>query len=391
MKRILFVHQDSSVGGGSFCLLNMVRCLDKSIWEPVVMLKTHGPLENEIRNEGIEVVLFHQMLDIPYNRPLSFRMALRYFRVLLTLKSFEILLRKKKIEIVYLNNMMLAPYLKAAKLVGCKTVVHVREHWPLNEHKKQLEWVRNIVYKYCDRIIAINHYSASIFPQRDATIVYDWIDMDGRFKKMPMSEVFNEDLTGKKVLLFTGGSQYIKGADYVVNVFSKRVKEDEYRLLILGIDMNKPLAGWLHALRKILSYFGKHYYELELRELINKDIRIKCIPGVYELGHLIEQSYCFVSYFRMPHANLSLAENIIMGNPSIAAETEEAREYSGNGQFAMLVKPNSKDDFSEKLKEFLSDNRRWTEAAIRGSKTISEMFDKKNNIIKLHNVLDSLL
>ena len=93
--------------------------------------------------------------------------------------------------------------------------MHVREHWPLDEHKKQLEWLRKIVYFNCDKLIAINHYSASIFPKKDTTIVYDWIDMSNRYKPIPMNVIFGEDVTGKKILLYTGGLLWIKGSDYI--------------------------------------------------------------------------------------------------------------------------------------------------------------------------------
>ena len=68
---------------------------------------------------------------------------------------------------------MIYKYLKPAKECGCKTVLHCREHWPLDEHLTQLQWARNAVYQYADELIAINHYSASIFSKKKATIVYD--------------------------------------------------------------------------------------------------------------------------------------------------------------------------------------------------------------------------
>ena len=385
------MHQISAIGGGSYCLLNVVKSLDKRIWEPVVALKNHGPLEDEIQKQGVEVVLFPKMKQIPYNAPITLRNLLTYCQLFLSERVFEELLRKEHIDVLYLNNMMIAPYLRPAKRVGCKTVMHVREHWPLNEHKRQLRWVRKIVNGNCDKLIAINHYSASIFPEMESTIVYDWIDMNSRYKPLSMGEIFREDMTGKKVLLYTGGFLYIKGADYVVNTFKNDIKGDDYRLLILGADLNKPLSGLKHKIKKLLSYFGYKYFEQEMRDSVKKDKRIKCIPGIYELGDLIKQSYCFVSYFRIPHANLALAENIILGNPCIAAVTEESMEYTGDGEYAMLVKANSPELFSNKLNEFLIDNEKWKEVAFRGSEIIAMKFNKEKNIQVLNATLNGLI
>ena len=84
--------------------------------------------------------------------------------------------------------MMLYNYLKSAKKCGCKTILHIREHWPLDEHTIQLQWARKYVYKYADEIIAINKYSASVFPDKKSTIVYDWIDFSDRYEPISMND-----------------------------------------------------------------------------------------------------------------------------------------------------------------------------------------------------------
>ena len=391
MTRILLMHQASSIGGGSYCLLNVVKALDKTIWEPVVALKSHGPLENELNKLGIEVVLFPKMTGIPYNLPLTLRNIWTYWKVLCSQHVCEELLKRERIDVLYLNNMMIAPYLLQAKRVGCKTIMHVREHWPPEEHKKQLEWVRKIVYENCNKLIAINNYSAGIFPKMQATIVYDWIDMGSRYKPIPMSEIFGEDMTGKKVLLYTGGVSSIKGVDYIIDAFTQNVKGDEYRLLMLGCD-NFLNSGWRHKVKQLLTHFGYRYIRQELQVKVDADYRIKGIRGIYELSDLIEQSCCFVSYFRIPHANLGLAENIIMGNPCIAADTEEAREYSGEGKYACLVSPvNDLDVFSKALNKFLVEINRWQEVAKIGARVIAKQFDEKENTERLNATLRTML
>lgn len=383
--RILFVHQVSQVGGGSYCLLNIVRSLDRSFFEPVVLLQGDGSLAVEFRRLGVRTVFLESLGQIPYNwslvRPKSIGMYCRVFR---SLKAFEQIVRKECIDIVYLNNMMISPYLIPAKRAGCKTVMHVREHWPLDEHRLQLNWLRRIVRKHCDRLIAINRFSASIFPNNHACIVYDSVDMESRYKYMPLEDIFQEDCSGKKIILYTGGISTMKGADYVINAFSDSVKGDDYRLLVLGNPAQQ--GGWKYRLKRLLYKVGIDR-GVRMMDNLAKDPRIKCIPPLYELTHLIRQSHCFVSYFRMPHANLALAEALILGKSSLAADTEEAREYTDNGRYAMLVPPNRPKLFAEKLNSFLADMDRWTGAAALGSAPLAAMFDKKTNEEKLNREL----
>lgn len=392
MTRILFMHQSSDIGGGSYCLLNIIKDLSKETWYPIVVLKDNGPLADALKDLGIEVAFFPEMISLPYNETLFKPANIRaYIKASKKHESFKRLLHHQKIDVVYLNNMMLAPYLKDAKEFGCKTIMHVREHWPLNEHRQQLKWIRNIVYKNCDCLIAINKYSASIFPDKDATIVYDWVDMKSRYKAIPLNDIFGEDMTGKKVLLFTGGQSIIKGADYVVNAFSNNIKGEEYRLLILGIDKLKTLSGWKHRVKLFLEHFGYYYYDKHLQEIIKSDPRIKLFPPIYELSDIIRQAHCFVSFFSIPHANLALAENLILGNPCIAADTEESREYSADGKYAKLVNP-IKDlkHFSDELTTFLDHIEYWKAQALDGAPVIAELFGKNKNIIRLNKCLNNL-
>lgn len=58
MKNVLFIYHTSSIGGGSYCLLNILKTLDRNNIKPVVLLRDKGPLVDEIQKYGIEVILF---------------------------------------------------------------------------------------------------------------------------------------------------------------------------------------------------------------------------------------------------------------------------------------------------------------------------------------------
>ena len=108
MKRVLFMHQVSTIGGGSYCLLNILREIDKCNIEPVACLASDGPLRREIEKLGIEVVIFPKMTAIPYNRSLWYYSSVRsYWRVKRSISAFKQMLNDKKIDVVYLNNMMI--------------------------------------------------------------------------------------------------------------------------------------------------------------------------------------------------------------------------------------------------------------------------------------------
>lgn len=391
MRDILFVYHASNIGGGTYCLLNILKEIDRSIYKPSVLLCEDGALVNEIKALGIDVYFMASMTLFPYNRSVLNRdTLLSYYKIRHSLPDFEKLLNKIHPEAVYLNTMMLAPYLEVAKKNGCKTIIHLREHWPTNEHIRQLARLQNCIKTFADKIVAINSYSASLVPGRDATIVYDWIDMSKRYEFRPYDDIFREDTSKLKVYLFTGGLQDIKGAEEVVDVFSNRIPGKDRRLLMVGVDPHPNYMGMKNRIRFLISIIGINVYEYKVRKMIAADRRIVCIPATYAMKHLMEQAYCNLSFFTIPHANLALAESIIVGTVPVAARTEESLEYSNGGELAVLFELGNKDDMAKKLKE-LDENYGTIKSKLNNSSHMVErLFDKDRNVAKLHSVLEDL-
>ncbi|MCR4717328.1 MAG: hypothetical protein K5656_09110 [Lachnospiraceae bacterium] len=392
MKSILFVYHASNIGGGTYCLLNILKEIDREKYKPIVLLRTDGDLVKEIGNLGIDVFFMPSMTLVPYNRSLFDRGIIQAYRnIQKSFLDFERLLNHINPDAVYFNTMMLAPYLEVAKKNGFKTVIHLREHWPLNEHIKQLSKIQNVISTFADQIVAINGYSASMIPNREVTIVYDWIDLSNRYEYRPFDEIFGEDASKLKVYLFTGGLQDIKGAAEVVEVFSNNIKGKQYRLLMIGVEPAPDYIGLKNKIRYYLAKTGLYYvYEYKVRRMIAADERIICIPATYALKHIMQQAYCNLSFFTIPHANLALAESIILGTIPVAAKTEESIEYSNGGDLALLFELGNKAELVEKLKE-LDDNFNSIKAKLaKDGHFVEEMFDKNRNVAVLDGVLERL-
>lgn len=393
MKSILYLYHTSAVGGGSYCLLNILKTVDRALFKPIVLLKEDGPLVDEIKQLDIPVYFLNKMSTVPYNcstfTPKKIRNALN---IICSLRAYTKLLEELKPDIVYINTMMLYPYLRHAKKHGIKTIIHIREHWPKGEHHIQRKIALNHIDQYADHIVAINQYSASMlaFSNKPKTVVYDWIDLRCRYEESPLSSIFNEDMSGKKVYLYMGGMQPIKGALEVISGFHEFVKSPDARLLVMGITNNAYGSGWQGLIKKILSKTGHPTYTERVRNVINSDKRVRCIPSRYKINHIIQQSYCILSYFTIPHANLALAESIILGTPSIAAWTEESQEYSMKGNLASLFIINDYEDFGRHIIAF-DGERPALEAKIKANYgEIERMFDPIENSMKLNDIYKTL-
>ena len=137
---------------------------------------------------------------------------------------------------------------------------------------------------------------------------------------------------------------------------------------------------------------GVPTYEYKVKMLARNDSRVLCIPGTYEMKSIMQQSYCMLSYYTIPHANLSMAEAIVLGLPAVAADTEEAREYSLDGRMACLFRMNDIDSFERAVRGLLADDSRLRASlASEDRKIVEEMFSPAKNISVLNTFLSGLV
>ena len=396
MIRILYMHHVSVVGGASFCLLNILKTVDRSIVEPTVALAADGPLKEEIEKLGIRVLFFKKMMSAPYCQSLRNILTIRhYYRAKQSTYAFDAFLNEHQGEFdaVYLNNMMLWHYLPICKQHGLKTIIHIREHWPLDKMQIQLGWIKKTIRENADQVVSINRYSASLVGDLSnrTTIVYDWIDFTDRYEERSFESIFGEDASKLKVYLFTGGNQIIKGAAEVLEVFHEHIKDPNARLLALGTKATSLPNNLKHRLKCFLMKFGFNYYVYRINRVLESDPRIVCIESTYKLQHIILQSYCYLSFFNRAHANLALAECITQKTVCVAAHTPETEEYSDGGKLAFLFKEKDKKAFAEAIDEAERCYHGMKVELEDGSKRIAELFNSQRNARILNGVYVRLM
>ena len=116
MKSILYIYHTSSIGGGSFCLLNILKAINRDLYKPIVLLKEDGPLTKEIQSLDIPVYYLEGMSTVPYNAStLTPRKIVNALRLIKSLRNYKKLICAIRPDIVYVNTMMLYPYLRSAK------------------------------------------------------------------------------------------------------------------------------------------------------------------------------------------------------------------------------------------------------------------------------------
>jgi glycosyltransferase involved in cell wall biosynthesis len=376
-------------------MLNMIKKLDRQKFIPVVLLKELGPLCDELVKLKVQIY-FEKNLDIyPYNQNiLKYRSIRQIINIGISIIKFNRWIRFVRPEIIHINTMMMFPYCIPARYKQTKIIIHMREHWPKGEHIYQFRMARYIINKFTDHIIAINMTSSNNLNLiSKTTIIYDWLDFENREDTYDLENYFVGDSSGLKNLLYLGGMQEIKGAYEVVYTFSKHILAKDVRLLFVGTD--KKDYDKLNTFRGILKYILRRFHIPTIGDkilnIINNDERIIVLPPTMRILSLIKQSFCIISYPKIPHAILPIAEAIYLNRPIISADTPEAREYSDNGKYAVLYDINNINMFKESIHHVMNNRDNIVQNIQVGIAYIKNKFDTNRNSLIMNKLYKRML
>ena len=390
----MYIFHVSAIGGGSLCLFNMVKELDRKKFNPIILLKTIGPLCEKLEKIGATVIIEPSLETVPYNQPLhKFTSIRQIISVIFSLRKVEYWIKHTNAEIIHINTMMMYPYSIPSFKLKRKVIVHIREHWLVDKNKFQLNFAKKIINQCCNAIIAINKTSADIINIPSKTqIIYDWINFSNRDNVIDFKTIFGNDFKNLKIFLFLGGIQKIKGALQVVKVFDEVMKQEDARLLFVGPHTKHIVYdGFKGLVKKTLNIFNYFTYSDKIKRIAQKNDRIVFMKATPHVKSLFEQSYCTVSYPSFPHAIIPIAESIYLGKPVISAKTPESIEYSNHGKGARLFKMNDKKSFMKEFKYAYHNKENIYKSAQENRDYIKELFSLKRNKSLLNKLYYNLI
>ena len=125
-KKILYLHASAELYGSDYVLLELIRRLDKSKYEPTVLLPFYGPLQTELYAMGVDV----RIVDFAVLRKKNFNlrgMLEYFFRFLSSTSQLFQIIRKENIVLVHTNTIAVFGGAVAARLAGRPHVWQVME------------------------------------------------------------------------------------------------------------------------------------------------------------------------------------------------------------------------------------------------------------------------
>ncbi|MGI8959773.1 MAG: glycosyltransferase, partial [Bryobacteraceae bacterium] len=150
--RILYVHNSADLYGASRSLLRLLTALDRSRFEPTVVLPETGPLAERLEGLGVDTVIDPSLAII--SRYTS-KVDAVFLRFLPSSWKLLRLIRRRKIDLVHTNSGVIFSPAFAAWLARVPHVWHIRESF---DEFRGVAWQTYTAYMrtFSDRIISVS-------------------------------------------------------------------------------------------------------------------------------------------------------------------------------------------------------------------------------------------
>jgi len=270
-KRVLYVeaNTDGTIGGSHTCLLELIRGLDRSRFEPLVLFYEDNALVDAFQEAASEVVIFHKprVFRLP-----SLKRAAREgslmgqlsWPLLLGKKGYNLasqllvptaglarIMKERRVDLVHLNNAVVHPpeAAMAARLLGLPCLVHQRAVCEgLGPRTKRLaEGLKAVacVSRHVMESLVENGVEAA-----KCHLVYDGCDTEALAARVtrPAAEVRREFglSNGQPMLLLVGNVKEWKGQRTAVEAaVLLRERYPDLKLLLVGGVSDEAYAGSL--------------------------------------------------------------------------------------------------------------------------------------------------
>lgn len=122
--RILYVHNSADTYGASRSLLRLLGTLDRTRYEPLVVLPEEGPLKARLEDINVPVCVDSSLAIIDRY---AFLLTLFCYRFPVSVLRLTRLIRRARIDLVHTNTAVIFSPGVAARLSGIPHVWHVRE------------------------------------------------------------------------------------------------------------------------------------------------------------------------------------------------------------------------------------------------------------------------
>lgn len=372
MKNILFIHSSSEFYGSDKSLYNLVNGLNEESGRRIVLLPCEGILADKIReiDKNIKVIIY----DFAVLRRKNFNIKgiLKYgIDFIKSMIKISKIIKDNEVDIVYTNTSVVLPGAVTAKILGKKSVWHIRE--VLKNDSLIVRILKKIIKSFSDIIITnsiATKNSLGYSDDSNVKVVYNAVD------EVKTSEKQIKNLTRVGM---AGRINRWKGQKLFVDLAEYMLKNEKANLEFL-------IAGD--------AYKGEEYLEKELNEYIHSkgiDDKVKMLGRVNDISKFYELIDVFILPSIEPEPfGLVVIEAMSCGIPVIATNHGGPCEIISNGKDGYLADYHNCIEMAEILTKIINDDEMKKKLGENAKITYRERFSVDKYVRNIKNILDDL-
>lgn len=381
---LLFLSTISVWGGATKNLLELLKRIDKNIFDPILILPDNeGLLYSEAVRHGIEVrVVRMPFLQISYN---PFKLLIFMFKILQVNIIFFSLIKKLNIHMVICNTIQDSLLIGLpSKLLKKKLIIYIKNIF-------DRKWKKTIISKvfdlFADKIIAVSNKVKSDIAKymkyfNKVVVIYEGIDIDSFKNNLSNRDIYEEynSLDEKCFRIINiGNIAELKGQRLLLEALSgKDFKDINFKVFFVGeanfkkdLDYKKTLEELIINNRLTDKVFFPGFKK-NVNDYINhSDLLVHCPVLEEGFGIVILEAFCL--------EKVVVATNV-GGIPEII-------EDSVNGFLCRI----DKEDLANKILYVYNNQNKLGYITNNAIKTVKEKFTLENQIKKTEEVYYDLL
>jgi glycosyltransferase involved in cell wall biosynthesis len=385
--RVLFLDHTAELSGGEIALVELIRHLDRTRVEPIVLLGSHGPLEERVK-EHAPVYIIPMDASVVHVRKdaLGFKSLINISAIraaLIFLRHLRRFMDEQSIDILHTNSLK-ASVLGgiAGRLSPLKIVWHIRDRIADDYLPRKVVRVMRRLARILPHFV-IGNSSATLrtlqLKNTPSAVIYSGVDLS-KFSPSPTKSYAQdaEISSHAKIIGIVGRICPWKGQHVFLEAASRvHVRWPKARFKIIGAAL-----------------FGEHDYEFDLRRTVQErgledvvefmGFQKNIAGAIHSLDILVHASTVGEPFGQV------IVQGMACGKPVIATDGGGVPEIVVDGETGLLVPRNDAAAMADAVCSLLVDEERARKMGVLGHKRVAEQFTIEQSVKTLMTIYERL-
>jgi glycosyltransferase involved in cell wall biosynthesis len=398
MRRVLYIHHGGGIGGAPLSLLYLLRQLDRTRYEPIIVTLKPGPVVDLYRAEGIETHVAANISDFShttlewYGGAELWRLPGKVLRFWPSVVRTRRLVRAIAPDLVHLNSSTLAAAAIGSAMAGVPVIWHIREPIAKGYFGLRRALLRQAIHRRAVRVVAISHHDASqLNASNRIRVIHNFVDF-AQFDRSLNGSAIRDELSIARdapVVTMLGGVARPKGTLSFVRALAqvREVLPDA-----VGLIVGPPLPKEESLIRTLgKRLLGAEAYERSVARELEGKAGIILTGTRQDMPHILAATDVLAFPSSVPHFARPIIEAAAMAKPSVASDLGGPNELIVHNETGILVPANDSDALADSLIRLLTHPslvRSMGEAAYHHAQ---EHFDAAKNAARTIAIYEEVL